>query len=57
MDAMGKLQRVKCMEKTFEEKMNDFEKIEDVFATQTHLIQDDGFVKGFTAVIFYRGDK
>lgn len=51
------LERVKSMEKTFEEKVNGFEHNNDVFATQTHLIQDDEFVRGFTAVIFYRGDK
>ena len=54
---MDGLERVKQMEKTFEEKVNGFEHNNDVFATQTHLIQDDGFVKGFTAVIFYRRDK
>ena len=54
---MDGLERVKSMEKKFEEKVNDFEHNNDVFATQTHLIQDDGFVKGFTAVIFYKGIK
>ena len=54
---MDGLERVKSMEKKFEEKVNGFEHNNDVFATQTHLIQDDGFVRGFTAVLFYRGDK
>ena len=51
------LERVKSMEKTFEEKVNDFKYNNDVFATQTHLIQENGFVRGFSAVLFYRGDK